>query len=134
MTLHGDNVARQSVMQDAVGQGGEAVADSRAQRFWRRLLDGMQRAALVQHLGVRFSAIVAPEPDSCRRAAQPEVVWTIANVGKGNPQVYYNFVPAAERANVAEVLVRYYAYVQVADFGLTRLAETRYLVVTGKYK
>jgi multidrug efflux pump subunit AcrB len=42
--------------------------------------------------------------------AQPEVAWTMANVGKGNPQVYYNFVPAAERSNVAEVFVQLESY------------------------
>ena len=43
-------------------------------------------------------------------AAHPEVEWTMANVGKGNPQVYYNFVPAPERASQAEVLVQLRAY------------------------
>jgi multidrug efflux pump subunit AcrB len=43
-------------------------------------------------------------------AAHPEVDWTMANVGKGNPQVYYNFVPAAERSNVAEVFVQLRSY------------------------
>jgi multidrug efflux pump subunit AcrB len=43
-------------------------------------------------------------------AGHPEVEWTMANVGKGNPQVYYNLAPAAERSNVAEVLVQLRAY------------------------
>jgi multidrug efflux pump subunit AcrB len=41
---------------------------------------------------------------------KPEVAWTMANIGKGNPQVYYNFVPAAERSNVAEVFVQLRSY------------------------
>jgi multidrug efflux pump subunit AcrB len=36
----------------------------------------------------------------------PEVDWTMATVGRGNPQIYYNRQPAPERANVAEVLVQ----------------------------
>ena len=43
-------------------------------------------------------------------AAHPEVDWTMANIGKGNPQVYYNFVPAPERSSVAEVLVQLHSY------------------------
>jgi multidrug efflux pump subunit AcrB len=43
-------------------------------------------------------------------AAQPEVAWTMANIGKGNPQVYYNFVPSPERSNVAEVFVQLESY------------------------
>ncbi|HWM88820.1 MAG TPA: efflux RND transporter permease subunit [Kofleriaceae bacterium] len=43
-------------------------------------------------------------------AAHPEVEWTMANIGKGNPQVYYNFVPAPERSSVSEVLVQLRAY------------------------
>jgi multidrug efflux pump subunit AcrB len=43
-------------------------------------------------------------------AAHPEVEWTMASVGKGNPQVYYNFSPAAERTSVAEVLVQLRSY------------------------
>jgi multidrug efflux pump subunit AcrB len=42
--------------------------------------------------------------------AHPEVEWTMASIGKGNPQVYYNSVPAAERSNVAEVLVQLREY------------------------
>ena len=38
--------------------------------------------------------------------AHPEVEWTMASIGKGNPQVYYNFVPAPERTSVAEVFVQ----------------------------
>ena len=41
---------------------------------------------------------------------KPEVDWTMANIGKGNPQVYYNFVPAAERSSVGEVLVQLTSY------------------------
>ena len=43
-------------------------------------------------------------------ARHPEVEWTMASVGKGNPQVYYNRSPAAERTNVAEVLVQLHSY------------------------
>jgi multidrug efflux pump subunit AcrB len=43
-------------------------------------------------------------------AAHPEVEWTMANIGKGNPQVYYNVAPAAERTNVAEILVQLREY------------------------
>lgn len=43
-------------------------------------------------------------------AGKPEVDWTMANVGKGNPQVYYNFVPAAERSSVGEVFVQLKSY------------------------
>ncbi len=43
-------------------------------------------------------------------AAHPEVEWTMASIGKGNPQVYYNVVPAAERTSVAEVLVQLHEY------------------------
>ena len=42
--------------------------------------------------------------------AHPEVEWTMASIGKGNPQVYYNAVPSAERSNVAEVLFQLREY------------------------
>jgi multidrug efflux pump subunit AcrB len=43
-------------------------------------------------------------------ARHPEVDWTMANIGKGNPQMFYNFTPAAERSSVAEVLVQLHDY------------------------
>ncbi|MCZ7682952.1 MAG: efflux RND transporter permease subunit [Sandaracinaceae bacterium] len=36
-------------------------------------------------------------------ARHPEVTWRIANVGKGNPLIYYNLPVIQERANVAEI-------------------------------
>ncbi|HUS65859.1 MAG TPA: efflux RND transporter permease subunit [Kofleriaceae bacterium] len=39
-------------------------------------------------------------------AAHPEVEWSMATIGKGNPQVYYNFVAAAERSSAAALFVQ----------------------------
>jgi multidrug efflux pump subunit AcrB len=36
-------------------------------------------------------------------AATPEVKWTMANIGRGNPQIYYNVASLAEQANRGEV-------------------------------
>ena len=38
-------------------------------------------------------------------AASPEVEWTMANLGRGNPQIYYNVNPEQERTNHASVFV-----------------------------
>jgi multidrug efflux pump subunit AcrB len=43
-------------------------------------------------------------------ARHPEVTHVLANVGAGNPRVYYNVAPANPRADVGEVLVRLTAY------------------------
>jgi multidrug efflux pump subunit AcrB len=37
-------------------------------------------------------------------ARRPEIAWWFANLGHGNPRVYYNVLPRETRANVAEVL------------------------------
>jgi multidrug efflux pump subunit AcrB len=37
-------------------------------------------------------------------AARPEVAWQVANVGRGNPMIYYNVPILNERSNVGEVL------------------------------
>lgn len=38
-------------------------------------------------------------------AGAPEVAWTMSNLGRGNPQIYYNVNPAQERTNHASVFV-----------------------------
>lgn len=38
-------------------------------------------------------------------AASPDVAWTMANIGSGNPQVYYNYIGARQRASAAALLV-----------------------------
>jgi multidrug efflux pump subunit AcrB len=42
--------------------------------------------------------------------AHPEVTGVLTNVGKGNPQIYYNVGPAAESPHVAELFVQLDAY------------------------
>ncbi len=39
-------------------------------------------------------------------SAHPEIDLTMANIGRGNPQVYYNVAQANERSNVGELLVQ----------------------------
>ena len=43
-------------------------------------------------------------------AKRPEVAWWFANLGRGNPRVYYNVLPAETRANFAEV------FAELADY------------------
>jgi multidrug efflux pump subunit AcrB len=43
-------------------------------------------------------------------ATRPEVETVMANVGRGNPQVYYNVGQANERSNVGELLVQLHRY------------------------
>jgi multidrug efflux pump subunit AcrB len=43
-------------------------------------------------------------------ASRPEVESVLANVGRGNPQVYYNAIPANESSSVGELLVQLKAY------------------------
>ncbi|MCK6551685.1 efflux RND transporter permease subunit [Myxococcota bacterium] len=38
-------------------------------------------------------------------AKRPEIAWTMTNVGKGNPRIYYNLAQAPERSNVGEIFV-----------------------------
>jgi multidrug efflux pump subunit AcrB len=41
---------------------------------------------------------------------RPEVTGVLTNVGKGNPQIYYNIAPQAESQHVAELFVQLRAY------------------------
>jgi multidrug efflux pump subunit AcrB len=43
-------------------------------------------------------------------AETPEVAWTMANVGKGNPQAYYNVPPHAESSSYGELLVELHEF------------------------
>jgi multidrug efflux pump subunit AcrB len=43
-------------------------------------------------------------------SAQSNVAWHIANVGKGNPQVYYNVSPETEKNNVGEIFAQLSRY------------------------
>lgn len=48
-------------------------------------------------------------------ADKPQVEWQLANVGNATPRVYYNLVPRAEAANVADILVQLNDYSAVQD-------------------
>lgn len=39
-------------------------------------------------------------------SAQPEVAYHTANVGKGNPRIYYNVIPENERSDYAQIFVQ----------------------------
>jgi multidrug efflux pump subunit AcrB len=41
-------------------------------------------------------------------ARHPEVQWRFANTGRGNPQVYYNFIPAEQHTNLGAIYARVY--------------------------
>ncbi len=38
-------------------------------------------------------------------ASSPDVAWTMANIGRGNPQVYYNYIGARQKATAAALFV-----------------------------
>jgi multidrug efflux pump subunit AcrB len=40
-------------------------------------------------------------------AETPEIEWWFANVGRGNPQIYYNEIPSESRSSVGEIFVQW---------------------------
>lgn len=40
-------------------------------------------------------------------AAHPRIQWQFANVGRGNPQIYYNAIPEQQQSNVGSVYARF---------------------------
>lgn len=40
-------------------------------------------------------------------ASHDEVVWRFANTGRGNPQIYYNIIPAERQSNVGAIYARF---------------------------
>lgn len=59
--------------------------------------------------GLKGSERVLDQVDDILHA-QPQVVHTMSNLGRGNPRMYYNFFPREDAANFAEVLVELKSY------------------------
>jgi multidrug efflux pump subunit AcrB len=44
-------------------------------------------------------------------SAKPQVQWTMSNLGRGNPRIFYNIIPEENRTNYAQVFVQIDAWV-----------------------
>lgn len=62
---------------------------------------------------------------------QPEVEFAMSNVGRGNPQIYYNIFPNERAANYGEVFVQLYRYQERETQALFERLRKRYADIPG---